>query len=159
MNGVDTTLVFGFRDEMAFLSARSRASEIDLGETLRDAFDRIGSAGGHADMAGAQLEIGILGDVDDADEVESIVSVVEEVITNRFSRRSRRVPASPSVPTRRRASGCSLEPAIPKTASQRSRRRHRSSPQLGDSAFAHGPLTIHVWTSCRKGENPRSKST
>ncbi|TYT61018.1 DHH family phosphoesterase [Natrialba swarupiae] len=84
MNGVDTTLVFGFRDEMAFLSARSRASEIDLGETLRDAFDRIGSAGGHADMAGAQLEIGILGDVDDADEVESIVSVVEEVITNRF---------------------------------------------------------------------------
>ncbi|RQG97249.1 DHH family phosphoesterase [Natrarchaeobius chitinivorans] len=84
MDGVDTTLVFGFRDEMAFLSARSRASDVDLGETLRDAFDRIGSAGGHADMAGAQLKIGILGDIDDADEVESIVSVVEEVITNRF---------------------------------------------------------------------------
>ncbi|MEY7847970.1 DHH family phosphoesterase [Natrarchaeobius sp. A-rgal3] len=84
MDGVDTTLVFGFKDEMAFLSARSRAGDVDLGETLRDAFDRIGSAGGHADMAGAQLEIGILGDVDDADEMESIVSVVEEVITNRF---------------------------------------------------------------------------
>ncbi|ELY44571.1 DHH family phosphoesterase [Natronorubrum sulfidifaciens] len=84
MEGVDTTLIFGFRDEMAFLSARSRASDIDLGEALRDAFDRIGSAGGHADMAGAQLDIGILGSANDEDEVESIVSVVEEVITNRF---------------------------------------------------------------------------
>ncbi|MFP8953029.1 DHH family phosphoesterase [Natrialbaceae archaeon A-arb3/5] len=84
MDGIDTTLVFGIGDEMVFLSARSRADDIDLGETLRDAFDRIGSAGGHADMAGAQLEIGILGDVDDADEVESIIDVVEEVITNRF---------------------------------------------------------------------------
>ncbi len=84
IEGVETTLVFGFRDEMVFLSARSRASDVDLGETLRDGFDRIGSAGGHADMAGAQLEIGILGSADDEDEIESIVSVVEEVITNRF---------------------------------------------------------------------------
>lgn len=84
MEGVETTLVFGFKDEMVFLSARSRATDVDLGETLRDAFDRIGSAGGHADMAGAQLELGILGSADDENEVESIVSVVEEVITNRF---------------------------------------------------------------------------
>ncbi|WP_121742583.1 DHH family phosphoesterase [Natronorubrum halophilum] len=84
MEGVETTLVFGFREQMVFLSARSRAGDVDLGETLRDAFDRIGSAGGHADMAGAQLEIGILGSADHEDEVESIVSVVEEVITNRF---------------------------------------------------------------------------
>ncbi|PCR89683.1 DHH family phosphoesterase [Natrinema ejinorense] len=84
MDGIETTLVFGFNDEMVFLSARSRAADVDLGETLRDGFDRIGSAGGHADMAGAQLEIGILGSADDEGEVESIVSVVEEVITNRF---------------------------------------------------------------------------
>ncbi|QCS43214.1 DHH family phosphoesterase [Natrinema versiforme] len=84
MEGVETTLVFGFNDEMVYLSARSRAADVDLGETLRDAFDRIGSAGGHADMAGAQLEIGILGSADDEAEIESIVSVVEEVITNRF---------------------------------------------------------------------------
>ncbi|MFD1563913.1 DHH family phosphoesterase [Haloarchaeobius amylolyticus] len=84
MKGIETTLVFGFDDEMVYLSARSRAADVDLGETLRDAFDRIGSAGGHADMAGAQLEIGILGSADDEEEVESIVSIVEEVITNRF---------------------------------------------------------------------------
>lgn len=95
MEGVETTLVFGFDDEMVFLSARSRATDVDLGETLRDGFDRIGSAGGHADMAGAQLEIGILGSADDEVEVESIVSVVEEVITNRFFEAIRTRPGVP----------------------------------------------------------------
>ncbi|WP_408959006.1 DHH family phosphoesterase [Natrinema sp. 74] len=84
MEGVETTLVFGFDDKMVFLSARSRAADVDLGETLRDAFDQIGSAGGHADMAGAQLEIGVLGSADTEAEIESIISVVEEVIMDRF---------------------------------------------------------------------------
>ncbi|SFS72493.1 DHH family phosphoesterase [Halostagnicola kamekurae] len=95
MDGVSTTLVFGFRDEMVFLSARSRASNVDLGETLRDAFDPIGSAGGHADMAGAQLEIGILGGADDEDELNSIFSVIEEVITDRFFEAIRTRPGTP----------------------------------------------------------------
>ncbi|WP_306057307.1 DHH family phosphoesterase [Natronococcus wangiae] len=95
MDGVETTLVFGFMDEMVFVSARSRSNDIDLGETLRDAFDQIGSAGGHADMAGAQLEIGILGSADDEEEVESIVSVVEEVITNRFFEAIETQPGTP----------------------------------------------------------------
>ncbi|WP_265111129.1 DHH family phosphoesterase [Halosolutus halophilus] len=95
MEGVDTTLVFGFMDEMAYLSARSRAADVDLGETLRDAFDQIGSAGGHADMAGAQLEIGILASADGEQEVDSIVSVVEEVITNRFFEAIRTRPGIP----------------------------------------------------------------
>ncbi|WP_255169991.1 DHH family phosphoesterase [Natrononativus amylolyticus] len=92
---VDTTLVYGFKDEMAFLSARSRASQVDLGETLRDAFDPIGSAGGHTDMAGAQLEVGILASTDDESQVESIVSVVEEVITDRFFEALRTRPGTP----------------------------------------------------------------
>ncbi|MFC4437132.1 MULTISPECIES: DHH family phosphoesterase [Natrialbaceae] len=95
MEGVGTTLVFGFMDEMVFVSARSRSNDVDLGETLRDAFDQIGSAGGHADMAGAQLEIGILASADDEEEVESIVSVVEEVITNRFFEAIETQPGTP----------------------------------------------------------------
>jgi nanoRNase/pAp phosphatase (c-di-AMP/oligoRNAs hydrolase) len=95
MEGVNTTLVFGFMDEMVFLSARSRAGDVDLGETLRDAFDPIGSAGGHADMAGAQLEIGILGGSNDEMDVESIVSVVEDVITDRFFEAMRTRPGTP----------------------------------------------------------------
>ncbi|MDG5760100.1 DHH family phosphoesterase [Natronococcus sp. A-GB1] len=94
MEGVDTSLVFGFIAEMVFVSARSRATDVDLGETLRDAFDRIGSAGGHADMAGAQLEIGILGTADD-EQVDSIVSVVEEVITDRFFEAIESQPGTP----------------------------------------------------------------
>lgn len=95
MEGVTTTLVFGFMEDMAFLSARSRGGEIDLGEVLRDAFGPIGSAGGHADMAGAQLEIGSLGGIDDREQADSILSVVEEVITDRFFEAIRSRPGTP----------------------------------------------------------------
>ena len=95
MNGVDTTLVFGFVEEMVFVSARSRANDVDLGEILRDAFDPIGSAGGHADMAGAQLEIGMLAGTDDETEADSLRSVVEEVITDRFFEAIRTQPGTP----------------------------------------------------------------
>ncbi|MCU4925008.1 DHH family phosphoesterase [Halobacteria archaeon AArc-dxtr1] len=95
MEAVETTLVFGFDGEMVYVSARSHASDVDLGETLRDAFDPIGSAGGHADMAGAQLELGILASVDDDAEVASIFTVVEEVITDRFFEALRTQPGTP----------------------------------------------------------------
>ena len=81
MEGITTTLVFGYTDGTVFVSARSRGVERDLGEILREAFDRIGDAGGHADMAGAQIPVGILlDDTDDADRCE----VIEGVITDRF---------------------------------------------------------------------------
>jgi len=82
LEAVTTTVVYGFTDEMIYVSARSRGSDVDLGETLRDAFDQIGSAGGHVDMAGAQIELGVLESV--AESEESVRKVVEEVIQNRF---------------------------------------------------------------------------
>ncbi len=96
IDGVDTTLVFGFIEKMVYVSARSRASDVDLGETLRDAYDQIGSAGGHANMAGAQLEIGILGEVTDTEQVDSIKGVVEEVITDRFFEAIKTRPGVPA---------------------------------------------------------------
>ncbi|MFB6142496.1 MAG: DHH family phosphoesterase [Halorientalis sp.] len=57
MEGVTTTVVYGIREGTIFISGRARGADIDLGETLRDAFAPIGSAGGHADMAGAQIEV------------------------------------------------------------------------------------------------------
>lgn len=80
--GVDTTVVFGYMDETVFVSARTRGTSIDIGEVLREAFDQIGSAGGHSDMAGAQLPLGILGEVESEDE--SLEQVVSEVILHRF---------------------------------------------------------------------------
>ncbi|PSP53762.1 DHH family phosphoesterase, partial [Halobacteriales archaeon QH_7_68_42] len=55
---VTTTFVYGISEGTVYVSARARNADIDLGETLRDAFGQIGSAGGHADMAGAQLSLG-----------------------------------------------------------------------------------------------------
>jgi nanoRNase/pAp phosphatase (c-di-AMP/oligoRNAs hydrolase) len=81
MEGIATAVVYGVMDGTIHVSARSRDSGLDIGETLRDAFGRIGSAGGHADMAGAQVTLGVLEAVEDE---ESLVEVVEAFVTNRF---------------------------------------------------------------------------
>jgi nanoRNase/pAp phosphatase (c-di-AMP/oligoRNAs hydrolase) len=47
---------------------------------LREAFGRIGSAGGHADMAGAQITLGMLVADDESDPGEAI----EDVIIGQF---------------------------------------------------------------------------
>jgi len=80
LENVTTTFVFGYTDDMVYASARARGTDTDLGETLREAFDQVGSAGGHADMAGAQLPIGMLVDPED----ERPFEVVREVVTERF---------------------------------------------------------------------------
>jgi len=94
LEDVTTTFVYGISEGTVYVSARARGADIDLGETLRDAFGQIGSAGGHADMAGAQLSLGLLDSVDSDDE--SLTEVVDAVISDRFleaydSRTNRRV--------------------------------------------------------------------
>jgi nanoRNase/pAp phosphatase (c-di-AMP/oligoRNAs hydrolase) len=95
MEGVTTTLVYGFINRTIYVSARARGTDIDLGETMRDAFDQIGSAGGHADMAGAQIPLGLLGEVE-AEEEASLTSVVSDVITDRFFETIQSTPRSDS---------------------------------------------------------------
>ncbi len=82
LDDVTTTVVYGIRDGTIYISARSRGTDIDLGETLREAFGPIGSAGGHADMAGAQITLGVLEAADDLNE--SLLGVVGDVVTDRF---------------------------------------------------------------------------
>jgi nanoRNase/pAp phosphatase (c-di-AMP/oligoRNAs hydrolase) len=83
MAGITTTLVYGFADGTVYLSGRARGADIDLGEVFRDAFNQIGSAGGHADMAGAQLPLGILADTDDTD-AEALSKIISDVIDEQF---------------------------------------------------------------------------
>ncbi|WP_049984863.1 DHH family phosphoesterase [Halobellus rufus] len=83
MEGVRIAVVYGFKDGTVYVSGRARGTDVDLGETLRDALDAIGSAGGHADMAGAQIPLGILGDVDD-DSAAELTDIVTEVIASRL---------------------------------------------------------------------------
>ncbi|MEF8843720.1 MAG: DHH family phosphoesterase [Haloarculaceae archaeon] len=84
LEGIAVTFAFGFtgveEDAVVYASARARGTDLDLGEALRDAFAQVGSAGGHADMAGAQLPVGMLIDEDDEDPA----AVIEAVVTERF---------------------------------------------------------------------------
>jgi len=96
MDGIATTVVYGIMDGTVYISARSRDSTFDLGEALRDAFERIGSAGGHADMAGAQVTLGVLEAVEDE---ESLVEVVETFVDNRFLETVDDTPARPPTDT------------------------------------------------------------
>ena len=94
LDGVTTTLVYGFLDGTVYVSGRTRGTDLDLGETLRDALDQIGSAGGHADMAGAQIPLGILGEVED--ETESMTEIVRDVIAGRFFETLADAPPAPT---------------------------------------------------------------
>ncbi|QGN06391.1 bifunctional oligoribonuclease/PAP phosphatase NrnA [Halorhabdus sp. CBA1104] len=79
---ITTTLVYGIIDGTVYISARSRGTDLDLGETLRAAFGQIGSAGGHAEMAGAQIELGVLESIDGDDP--SLVDIVDELVADQF---------------------------------------------------------------------------
>jgi nanoRNase/pAp phosphatase (c-di-AMP/oligoRNAs hydrolase) len=84
LDGVHTTLVYGVMEGTVFASARARGAKIDLGEAMREAFGQIGSAGGHADMAGAQIPLGVLHEIEDAEV--SRAEIVREVVDDRFLR-------------------------------------------------------------------------
>ena len=81
MEGIQTVIVFGYTDETIYVSGRTRGSSVDLGEILRDALGQVGSAGGHANMAGAQVPMGVL---DAVEEWETLSTVVHDTIAGRF---------------------------------------------------------------------------
>jgi len=95
IEGIDTALVYGRMDGTAYLSARSRGDDLDLGETLRTAFGQIGSAGGHAGMAGAQIPIGIIGDLETERDEDA---AVQDVVTDRFFEAISDHPVNLSIP-------------------------------------------------------------
>jgi nanoRNase/pAp phosphatase (c-di-AMP/oligoRNAs hydrolase) len=83
MRGVTVTFVYGYMDGTIYASARARGNNVDLGDVLRAAFDELGSAGGHADMAGAQLPLGLFDQVGD-DAEGTLTEMVEDVVATRF---------------------------------------------------------------------------
>ena len=97
VDGITTTAVYGLVDETVHVSARSRSGELDLGEVVREAFGEMGAAGGHTDMAGAQIHLGLFGDLADA---ESLAPLIDSHIADRFLDA---LDDSPSQPPRRPA--------------------------------------------------------
>jgi nanoRNase/pAp phosphatase (c-di-AMP/oligoRNAs hydrolase) len=83
LEGVETAIVFGIVEESIHLSGRSTDSRVHIGHVLNDSFDDVGSAGGHREMAGGEVPLGIFSDaVDDEGE---LVDIVERIITTRLS--------------------------------------------------------------------------
>ncbi|PAU85230.1 DHH family phosphoesterase [Halorubrum salipaludis] len=93
LDGIAVTFVFGYMDGVVYGSARARGADLDVGELLRDALDPVGSAGGHATMAGAQVPLGILQEVSDE---ESLEDVVEEFVAGRFFEALDDAPSPPT---------------------------------------------------------------
>ncbi|GAB3311030.1 bifunctional oligoribonuclease/PAP phosphatase NrnA [Haloplanus rallus] len=82
LEGVETAVVFGVVDGSIHLSARSTDTRVHIGDVLTEAFDDVGSAGGHREMAGGEVPLGIFADY--ADDDEGLIAIVEQVITARL---------------------------------------------------------------------------
>jgi len=79
LEGVRTAILFGIVDGAIHLSGRSTDSHVDLGDALGDAFGDVGSAGGHQNMAGGEIPLGIFADYTSDDDQP--LNIVEQVIT------------------------------------------------------------------------------
>ncbi len=84
LESVHIVLIYGLDGDTVYASGRARAAPagIDLSLVMRDAFSPIGSAGGHVDMAGAQIPLGVL--AEGAGEDEERIETVRDVIEGRF---------------------------------------------------------------------------
>ncbi|WP_276272375.1 DHH family phosphoesterase [Haloarcula litorea] len=82
LEGVETAIVFGVVDDTVQLSARSSDSRLHLGHLLNEAFEDVGSAGGHREMAGAEIPLGLFADYTGDDDL--FLDIVEEVIVARL---------------------------------------------------------------------------
>ncbi len=81
LEGITTVLVFGLDEDRIYLSGRSKDIRVNIGAVMMSAFADIGSAGGHANAAAAQISLGVFTGVRDK---KTLLALVEEVITRRF---------------------------------------------------------------------------
>ncbi|WP_416840299.1 DHH family phosphoesterase [Haloferax sp. DFSO52] len=82
LEGVETAIVFGIIGDAIQLSARSPDLRIHAGNVLRETFEDVGSCGGHHDVAGGEIPLGIFADYTSDDE--TLLAIVEEVVTGRL---------------------------------------------------------------------------
>ncbi len=81
LEGVETAIVFGIVGETIQLSARSTDPRIHIGNVLDEAFEDVGSAGGHREMAGGEISLGIFAEYTTD---EKLFDIVESAITGRL---------------------------------------------------------------------------
>lgn len=82
LEGVDTVLAYGVVGDAIRLSARSIDPRVRIGETLEDAFGSFGTVGGHHDMAGGRIDLGLF--ADEGGDDDAMLSFVDHRIGSRF---------------------------------------------------------------------------
>ena len=82
LEGVETAIVFGVVNDAIHISARSTDARVHIGDALAEAFEDVGSAGGHQEMAGGEIQLGIFADYTTDDD--QLFEIVESVITARL---------------------------------------------------------------------------
>jgi nanoRNase/pAp phosphatase (c-di-AMP/oligoRNAs hydrolase) len=84
LEGVRTVVVFGVVGSDVHLSARSTDPRVNVGEMLSDAFGDVGDAGGHANMAGGRLPLGLFSDA--VGGQTALLDIVTRLVTRRVFR-------------------------------------------------------------------------
>jgi len=84
LEGIETAIVFGLVENTIQISGRSTDSRVHIGRVLHEAFADVGSAGGHREMAGGTIELGIFSGYTTDDD--QLMSIVTQVITTRLQK-------------------------------------------------------------------------
>jgi len=82
LEGVETVIVYGIIHDAIHFSARSTDPRTHVGNVLSNAFDDVGSAGGHYDVAGGEIPLGIFADY--TSDEQQLLDIVERVVTARL---------------------------------------------------------------------------
>ncbi|APW98634.1 phosphoesterase [Halobiforma lacisalsi AJ5] len=82
LEGVDTVLVYGIVGDGIRISGRSIDPRVHMGETLIEAYGKLGEVGGHHDMAGGRIELGLF--ADDADDADALLEFAGDRLSRRF---------------------------------------------------------------------------
>ncbi len=81
LEGITTAIVIGLCEDTICVSGRSKDIRVNIGDAFAHAFGEMGSAGGHATMAAAQLPLGIFRGIKDKD---TLIQLAEGAVTKRF---------------------------------------------------------------------------
>jgi nanoRNase/pAp phosphatase (c-di-AMP/oligoRNAs hydrolase) len=82
LEGVQTAIVFGLVNGSIQISARSPDARVNVGRVLNEAFEDVGSGGGHQDVAGGEIPLGIFADYTSDDA--QLLDMVEQIVTARL---------------------------------------------------------------------------
>ena len=80
LEGITTTIIFGLSDDYIYISGRNRDDRINIGKVMQDAFGE-DKAGGHANLAGAQIPLGVFSGTKDK---QTLLKLAEEAVVKRL---------------------------------------------------------------------------